>query len=154
MLFNQTKRKFQQLNQAPEEVRIRAAVRMSVALGIIIIPLALLVLLPLQLKIQQGRNQEESRDVANQNNQSQSIISRLRQLTNRQANNEETNINAPQVGGVSDANKQYLPIPNFPDSDTSQKLLNNGVQIPNYEPTPSPAIKAFDTNNIPVEITP
>lgn len=154
MLFNQTKRKFQQLKQAPEAVRMRAAIRLSVVSAIIIIPLVLLVLLPLQLKVQRTQNQTEPRRVSNQNNQSSSIISRLKQFTGRQADNKETTLNAPQVGGVFDTNKQYLPIPDFPNSDTFQKTLNNKTKNSRTETTFSPAATPFDTNNIPVEITP
>ena len=152
-MFKNTKRKFQQLNQEPEDVRIRAAVRISIAAGIIIIPLALLVLLPLQFKVQQARN-EGPRRASSQNNESQSIISRLKQFTSRQAGNEETNISAPQVGGVSDISKQGLSFPDFPSLNTSQNALNYGAQMPRLAATPPPEIKSFNTNNIPVEITP
>ncbi len=125
MIFKKTIRNFKHLRQESEEVRMRAAIRITVLLAITIIPLSLLAFLPLQLAIQRGRNQKEP----------QSAISQVRQPANVQ-----TNINIPQVGGVSDINKQNSLISDYINS--------------NLQPSQTPEIKPLDTNNIPVEITP
>ena len=135
MIIKDTKDKFQQLNQQPEDVRIRAAIRLSIVIGAILIPLVLLVLLPIQTKIQQARNQTDSKYAASKDDQSQSLFSQLKQLTSKRADSGEANINAPQVGGVSNVNSQDLLVP-FSNS------------------APFVKAKSFNPNNIPVEIAP
>jgi len=154
MPFKKTKRKIQQLNQESEAVRMRAAIRLSVVVGIIIIPVALLGLLPLQLKLQDTPSLAEQRQTSRQVNQSPSIISRIKQFTGRQASNEKTNTNAPQVGGVLDINNGDNQIPDFLKTAPQQQTFNNNTEFPTSTLRPPFDKKSFDTNNIPVEITP
>jgi type III secretory pathway component EscV len=155
MPFKKTKRKFKQLSQEPEEVRVRAATRISIVLGIIIIPLVLFVLLPLQIKTQKVRNSTDSEKNTSQNSQFKSNFSQLQQLTNTQADNEETaSVGVPQVGGVSKEGKLPLSIPEYTNVDIPQKLMRNDTETLPTKFSPSPEVKAPDTNNVPVEIIP
>lgn len=149
-MFKKTQHKFQLLNQQSEDVRTKAAIRIAIVVGAIIVPLVLVVILPIQLKVQSMRTEKKSSNVSSITNEARAVASQLKQLTNKQVN-EGAPFNVPQVGGVSDINKQYIPAPNLPKLDISQEINNN--QGSDFKPTPSPE-ELSNPNNIPVDITP